>query len=104
MNNRAPSEHSSGPSMRFLLLGFALAGLGSVAVLYQLVSVAVEKLRAGKGFETYRTVWLVEFSYVGVLILFAAVLLAAAVSAYFWWREEQLWRDFARKYRGDIDA
>lgn len=90
--------------MRFLLLGLALAGLASVVGLYQLVALAIEKVRAGRGLETYHTFWLVEFSYVGVLVLFGAIILAVVVASYFWWREERMWRDFERKYRGDSDA
>jgi hypothetical protein len=104
MERHSSPQKPSGLSTRFFLLGLALAGLGSLAALYQLVMLAVEKIRAGKGFDTYHTFWLVEFSYVGFLILFGAVLLAAIVSLCFWWREERLWRDFERKYGSHSDA
>ena len=50
--------------------------LASIAGLASLVTLAVTKVREGKGFETYRTTWLVEFSYVGVLVLFIAIVVA----------------------------
>ncbi len=80
------------------MLGIALTGLGSVAALYQLIALAVAKVRAGEGLETYRTVWLVEFSYIGLLISLGAIVVALVVGVFFWWREERLWRDFENKY------
>jgi hypothetical protein len=62
------------------------------------LTVAIDKVRDGKGFETYRTYWLVEFSYAGVLVLFAALVVALIVAVALWWREQRLWRDFERKY------
>ena len=89
--------------MRFIVLGLALAGIGSVAALYRLIALAIDKVRSGEGFHTYRTVWLVEFSYVGVLVLLAAVVAAAVVASVVWWREERLWRDLERKYGANPD-
>jgi hypothetical protein len=83
---------------RFALFGLIVAGIASVIGLAHLVGVAAEKVRDGRGFETYRTFWLVEFSYVGVLVLFGAIILVVPVCAWLWWREEREWRDFERKY------
>jgi hypothetical protein len=59
---------------------------------------AIEKIRNGQGLETYRTVWLVEFNYVGVVVLFGAIATTLVVALWFRWREEREWRDFERKY------
>ena len=79
---------------------FALMGVAAVAGLSQLISVALEKVASGRGFETYRTVWLVEFSYVGVLILFAAILVALVVGGgmrlYEWWQIKSLERKYGQ--------
>ena len=78
--------------------GIFVAGLAGVAGLNHLLSTAIEKVASGRGLETYRTVWLVEFNYVGVLVLFAFIVLALVVAggmwAYEWWQ----WRDLERKY------
>ena len=53
---------------RWFWIGFAVAGLAGVAGLSRLISVAIDKVMSGHGLDTYRTVWLVEFNYVGVLV------------------------------------
>ena len=83
---------------RSLFVGFCVAGLASVFGLLGLLTVAISKVRDGRGLETYRTLWLVEFSYVGVLVLFAALIVALFVAVALWWREERQWRDLERKY------
>jgi hypothetical protein len=83
---------------RFILFGIFLAGLGSFFALYKLVMLAIEKVIAGQGMQTYRTVWLVEFSYIGLLTLIAAILIALFAAFIFWWDEERQWREFEQKY------
>jgi hypothetical protein len=90
------------PKRRSFWIAFALVGVAAIAGLSQIISVALDKVQSGRGFDTYRTVWLIEFSYVGVLILFAAILVALLVGGgmrvHEWW---QL-RSLARKYgQGD---
>jgi hypothetical protein len=90
----------SNPPPKWMIVGLAIAFLGSVAAVYQIVATAIEKVAAGQGHLTYRTVWLYEFTYSGVLILFVASLLALLVASGFCLREWWLWRDFERKYGG----
>ena len=52
----------------------------------------------GRGAETYRTFWLVEFNWVGVLITVAAAFVALMVALVFSWREEWRWRELERRY------
>lgn len=83
---------------RWLCWGIFIAGLAAIAGLSRLISVAIDKVASGQGLETYRTVWLVEFNYVGVLVLFGVVVLALVVAGamrlYDWWQ----WHSLARKY------
>ena len=104
MNPVEPERKSVPREVRLVLLGFIVFTLASLGGLYQLVALAVEKVLAGKGFETYHTFRLVEFSYVGVLVTLGCMLLAAVISFFFWWREERQWRDFERKYGANSDA
>jgi hypothetical protein len=73
-------------------------GLAAVAGLSRIISVAIDKVASGNGLETYRTVWLVEFNYIGVLVLFAAVVVALLVGGglrlHDWWQ----WRSLEKKY------
>jgi hypothetical protein len=78
--------------------GFALMGLAGVAGLSRIISIAIDKVASGKGLETYRTVWLVEFNYVGVLVLFATVLLALLVGGGMWLYDWWQWRSLKKKY------
>jgi hypothetical protein len=87
---------------RFILLGIFLLGLGSFFALYKLVMLAIEKVIAGQGMQTYRTVWLVEFNFIGLLTLFVAVLTALFAVFIFWWYEERQWREFEQKYAAKI--
>ncbi len=83
---------------RWLCWGIFIAGLTAVAGLSRLISVAIDKVASGQGLDTYRTVWLVEFNYVGVLVLIGVVVLALLVAGgmrlYAWWQ----WHPLARKY------
>jgi hypothetical protein len=62
------------------------------------ISIAIDKVASGNGLETYRTVWLVEFNYVGVLVLFAAVVLALLVGGGMWLHDWWQWRSLEKKY------
>ena len=103
MQKAPASDDRSIWGRRFFFLGLNVGALAAVFGLLHIVSVAIDKVRSGKGFETYRTVWLVDFSYAGMLVLLAAVFVALLVGSVLWWREERLWRSFERKY-GARDA
>ena len=84
--------------------GIALLGLAGIAGTARILLVAIEKVMSGRGLETYRTVWLVEFNYIGVLVLFAAVVVALAAGGALWLHDWWQWRSLERKYgqeRGD---
>jgi hypothetical protein len=80
--------------------GIFFTGVVSVVALSNLISDAIDKVTSGRGLETYRTFWLVEFNYAGVLVLFACVALAFLVAGSMWAYEWWQWRDLERKYSG----
>lgn len=88
---------------KWVWIGFALFVLAGVAGFSSIVTTAIEKVASGQGHLAYRTVWLYEFTYSGVLILIAAAALAMLVGAGFGLREWWLWRDLERKYGGNSD-
>jgi hypothetical protein len=59
---------------------------------------ALRMVLDGRGAETYRTFWLVEFSWIGLLIMCAVAALAFGVALLFQWREERQWQQLERKY------
>jgi hypothetical protein len=85
---------------RWMIVGFVVMGLASFSGLAALILRAIEKVRSGEGLATYRTVWLVEFNYVGVLVLFAAIFVALCIGGVMRYLEYREWRDLETKYRG----
>jgi len=86
------------PKCTWMCAGILLLGIAGVAGTARVLSVAIEKVMSGHGLETYRTVWLVEFNYVGVLVLFGAVVAALLVGGVLWLHEWWQWRSLERKY------
>lgn len=102
MSNLAPSSsHHQKPSFsRWLVIGLVVLGLASVSGLAYMSSMAVKMVESGRGLETYRTFWLVEFNWLGFLVLCAAVVLALVVAGFLRLREHMQWRSLERKYGG----
>jgi hypothetical protein len=90
-----PNEHRS---CRWICWSIFLSGLAAAVELSRFISVAIDKVASGHGLDTYHTFWLVEFNYIGVLVLFAAIVLALLVAGgmrlFDWWQ----WRSLAQKY------
>jgi len=74
-----------------MIVGIVVTGIASFSSIAALIIRAIEKVQSGEGLATYRTFWLVEFNYVGVLILFGAILVAR-------YREYREWRHLEEKY------
>ena len=85
-------------SLLFLAIGLIAFTLAAFAGIANMVTEAISKVRDGKGFETYRTTWLVEFSYVGFLVLLASIFLALLIVGVLWLIEERQWRALEKKY------
>ena len=71
-------------------------GIGSVIGLIAMIVTGLEKVHTGHGLDTFRTTWLVEFNWVGFLVLLAAIVVAlvgGAVLRYIEWREVRELKD-----------
>jgi hypothetical protein len=88
---------------RWMIVGLVVMGIASFGGLAAMISMAIEKIHSGKGLDTYRTTWLVEFNYIGMLVLFGAIVVALTIGGYLRFREYRQWRDLERKYSADKD-
>lgn len=86
-----------------MIVGFLVMGIASFGGLAAMIAIAMDKIGSGEGLSTYRTTWLVEFNYIGVLVLFGAIIVALLVGGYFRFREYREWREFERKYSNGKD-
>ena len=50
-------------------VGFLVMGIASLAGLVAMIVTGLEKVHTGHGLDTFRTTWLVEFNWVGFLVL-----------------------------------
>lgn len=83
---------------RWMIVGFVLMGVTSFGGIAVLIMRALEKIQSGESLATYRTTWLVEFNYVGVLVLFGAILVALCVGGVMRFCENREWRNLEKKY------
>ena len=93
-DNRQPVR----PFPRWLLVGFLLMGIAAFSGFGAMLYKAILMVSSGRGLETYRTFWLVEFNWVGFLVLCGAVVLAFAVALVLRLREYLQWRSLEKKY------
>ena len=84
-----------------MLVGIAVGGLVSLVALIGMSLVAWEKVQTGRGWESYRTHWLVEFNWVGFLVLLAGIGLALSVGLLFRLREWRELKELERKYEAE---
>lgn len=82
----------------WLCMGFVIAGLAGFAGMTAFVGQAISKVASGRGLETFRTVLLVEFNYIGVLVMLIGVVIVLLGAAVFWLRDWLQWRDLKKKY------
>jgi hypothetical protein len=85
---------------RRLAIGFALSGLASLSGLGYMICTAIQMTRAGRGLEGYRTFWLVEFNWIGFLVLCGVSVIALLAAGLLRLREHRQWRSLERKYDG----
>lgn len=65
-----------------------------------MIFIAIEEVQAGRGLDTYRTHWLVQFSWIGFLVFVAAVILALTVGWFFRYKEFREIKDLQDRYSG----
>lgn len=83
-----------------MAVGFVVAGLASFSGLAYMLVTAIQMVSSGRGLETYRTFWLVEFNWLSFLVLCGAIIIAFAVALILRVREYMQWRSLERKYGG----
>jgi hypothetical protein len=81
-----------------VLIGIAAGGVVSLVALVGMALIAWGKVQSGRGWESYRTHWLVEFNWVGFLVLLAVVGLALCVGLFFRLREWREIKELEREY------
>lgn len=90
------------PFPKLFFIGLVVAGIAALSGLGYMLTTAIEMVRSGRGLETYRTFWLVEFNWLSFLVLVAGTVLALIVAGVMRFKEFMLWRSLEKKY-GDID-
>jgi hypothetical protein len=89
----------SGQHRRLISTGFVIAGMASVFGLAAMVCRAVAAVTHGHGMETYRTLWLVEDSWIGFLVFVGVTVAAMFLAALFRLRDDLQWRRSERVSR-----
>ena len=87
---------------RWLRISWLVVGASSALAFAFMVERAVSMVRSGRGLETFRTFWLVEDSWVGLLAFAAFMLVAVPAGLLLMWRqkrqERKQWRELEEKY------
>lgn len=86
------------PHRKFLLIGILLTGAASFFGLGHMVTTAIQKVSAGHGLETYHTVWLAEFNWIGFLVAIIAIPIALIIALGFRFYEQRQWYWLEKKY------
>ena len=89
---------------RWMIFGFVVTGIASCGGLAAMIATGIDKVRSGKGLDVYRSAWLVEFNYIGMLILFGAIVLAFVIAGLLRFVDYKRSRDFERKYGIEQDG
>ena len=92
------NKPNQAPSKLLLSVGFLVVGISSLLSLVALTVRAIEKVKTGKGLDTFSTMWLVEGNYIGCLIFLAALALACLFAAFMKFREHREWRQLEKRY------
>ena len=85
-------------SSNLVFYGITIFGLGGILWLIYMIYTAINMIVTGKGLETYRTFWLVQFNWYGFLAFIMAF--TAAIGIYLWlrWHEQMQWKGLQKKY------
>jgi hypothetical protein len=83
---------------RWISVGFVIQGIASVLGLAAMILIAVTMVQSGRGMETYRSVWLVEDSWIGFLVFIGCGIAALVLGAAFRLRHYLEQRSFEKKF------
>lgn len=78
-------------------IGFFIMGIASIGGLVTMIAIGIEKVKSGHGLDTYRTFWLVEFNYIGMLVMFGVLAVALVFAGYLRFIAYKRSRDFERR-------
>ena len=85
-------DASSTPPSKLMAVGAWVGAIGSVGGLVAMVLIAIDKVSAGHGLETYRTKWMVDDNWIGFLVFAIVTTIAVVVASTIRWlqrRKEQ---------------
>lgn len=85
-----PSQANT--SSNLITYGISICGLGGILWLFHMTYTAINMVIAGKGLETYRTFWLVQFNWYGFLAFIMACAVAIAIFLWLRWHEHMQWK------------
>jgi hypothetical protein len=95
MSDESPGRH------RFMLIAFVVVGITSFVALIAMVATGIAKVNTGHGLDTFRTSWLIEFNWVGFLVLTGGVIVALIGGGYLRYLEWRELRKLQHRYRGE---
>ena len=99
MNTRPHLQRTKKPLSKWLFVGIWLGGVGAVAGTVAMISLAVNKIRAGHGLDSFRSHWLVEDNWIGFTVFFFVTLIVVSVAAVMAWLQRRSERQELRQLR-----
>lgn len=97
---KRPQEPAARPWSRFVAIGLIVLCLASLSGLGHMLYMAIGMVASGRGLETYRTFWLVEFNWLSFLVLCGAIFVALIIGLSLRLHAHLQWRSLERKYGG----
>ncbi len=83
---------------RLLIAGAWIGSIAALGGIVAMVLIAIDKVRTGHGLDTYRTHWLVEFNWIGLLAFLGILVVALAIGLFLRLRERREERELLDKY------
>jgi hypothetical protein len=83
---------------KWALVGFFIMGVAAFSGLGALITQAIQKVSSGHGLDTYHTVWLIEFNYISLLVMFGAFVVVLLIGGVLRLYEYFQWRALEKKY------
>jgi hypothetical protein len=100
MKNPSPKKRPS-TREKWIASAVVFIALVSAVTFAGQIGTAIEMVRAGRGLETYRTFWLIEFNWIGFLTLIAGVVVALLIGLGLQLSEHLETRKLMKKYPAD---